>query len=186
MSDYLSSLAIELHDPAAGGHGLVVRLNSGPQRVSGHFDREDPPQMGYLANIVAIDVELLDAAVFPVGHIDGSFLVDLDRVWKAEFTRASAAPAPLLHLPALGAIFQNPGVAVTVRDEETPFRTKGDVGCPTEWATVVRLSAHSDGHELCPTRRILDDGGRGGIHGPYVASTVYANTVGNLVIALAP
>ena len=87
-------------------------------------------------------------------------------MWKPKLAGTGAGPAPLPQLFAVGAVFQNSSVAVTIRDEETPVWSKGNISCPIEGAAIVRLFAHSDGHELSAKGRILDDGGRTSVHCP--------------------
>src|SRR5580704_1890993 len=98
-----------------------------PQHSAHQFQRIDPSKVGNLAEEIAVEVELLDPAVFPVGHVDCSFLVNLDRMWQAELAGTCARLAPLLHPLAIAGVFEDSGVTVAIRDVQTPVRPKGDV-----------------------------------------------------------
>jgi len=149
---------IELDQPTAGRTwGLVERLHSSPQDAAHKLERIDPSKMGDLAEELAIQVELLNSAVFPVCDIDCSFLVDLDRMGQVELARTGAGLAPLPHSLAIGGVFQNPSVAVAIGDQEMSVGPEGDVSGSVERHAGLRLLAHRDGHELFAKRRIFDD-----------------------------
>jgi hypothetical protein len=157
MTQYLAALWIELDYPARRTWRLIEWPHAGPQRSIHQFERIDPSKMINFAEEVAIEVELLNAAIFPVSHVDYPLTVDLDCMWKVEISGGCARLAPLLHPFAFFCIFENSGITVPIGNEDASVRSKSDIGSSVEWAAVVRLLAYSDGHELFAQRRILDN-----------------------------
>src|SRR5580704_18710655 len=108
-------LAIELDHPASRARWPVEGLHTAPQHSAHQLQRIDPSKVGNLAEEISVEVELLDPAVFPIGHVDCSFLVNLDRMWQAELAGTRAGLAPLLHPLAVGGVFEDSRVPIPIR-----------------------------------------------------------------------
>lgn len=94
----------------------VERLHTAPQHSARQLERIDSSKVCDLAEELAVEVKFLNTAIFPVGHIDCSLLVDLDRMWQVDLAGTLAWLAPLLHFLAAGSVFQDSVVAVAIRD----------------------------------------------------------------------
>jgi|SRR5271155_2430489 len=77
-AQYLAALQIELDYPARRTWRLIEWPHAGSQRSIHQFERIDPSKMIKFAEEVAIEVELLNAAIFSVSHVDYPLTVDLD------------------------------------------------------------------------------------------------------------
>src|SRR5260370_31174720 len=104
---------------------------------------------------VAVEIELLNSTIFAVSHIKYLLPVDLNRVWKVKRPGGCASLAPLFHPLSLRRVFEDPGVAVAIGDEEASIRSEGDIGGSVELAPVVRLLTYTDGRELLTYPTIL-------------------------------
>src|SRR5260370_38268755 len=92
-----------------------------------------------------------------------------------ELAWTGSSVAPLAQLFAAGGVFENPGVAVAIGDEEMAIRREGDVCRPVEIAFSLRLAANGNLHQLFALRRELVYQGAPCVHGPdvFVASDAY-------------
>src|SRR5262245_7156475 len=73
-----------------------------------------------LTEKLAIEGEALDPAILAVGHIEIAVRTHRDRVHQVEFSRSGSRAAPLGDFPAVGVVFDDPRVAVSVGDEDPP------------------------------------------------------------------
>jgi hypothetical protein len=94
-------------------------------------------------------------------------------MWKVEISGGCAGLAPLFHPFAFCCVFENSGIAVPICNEDASVRSKSDIGSSVEWATVVRLLAYSDGHDLLAQREYL-------ITVEEPASTVHTSPIGSM------
>ena len=185
MPQYFASLPIEIYHPPRRTWWLTKRSHTGPQHFAYKLERRNSSKVRNFAEEVAVEIELLNSAVFPVGHQYRSLLVDLDGMWQAELPGTTAGPTPLLHPLAIESLFQDASVAVPISDEQVSVGCKGDVCGSSEPVAGFLLFAHGDGHELFAERRILDDDRRASIHCPHVTCWIDADTARYLAVSLA-
>ena len=80
----------------------------------------------------AVAVEYLNAAVFPVGHVDVALRVGGNRVQHVELSGRGAARAPALDVLAVFVEFGDARIAVAVGHVDVACGIPGDVGRPVE------------------------------------------------------
>jgi len=97
MTQYVAAPRIELQHPARRTRWSIERSHAGPQRSICQFERINPSKMINLAEEVAVKVQLFNAAIFAVSHIDYPFTVDLDCMWKVKRSGGRAVLAPLFN-----------------------------------------------------------------------------------------
>src|SRR6266571_6973313 len=92
----------------------------GDPQISGrcNLQREGLAQVGPFAEVVSIEVEALDASVFPIGDIDDILRIDSDAVRQVKLARSGSGRAPLAHALALGSVLENARIGIAVGNED--------------------------------------------------------------------
>ena len=101
------------------------------------MQRAGPVQIVPLGLVFAVAVEHLHAMVLAVGDIDPAVGIGGDVVDDVELAGIGARLAPGLQQLAVGRVFVDAGIAVTVRDVNLALRRQRGMG-----AAVERLAAH--------------------------------------------
>src|SRR5689334_25382371 len=87
--------------------------------------------MAPLIQIAAVATETLDAAIFAIGNINNSLLIDGDGMRNSELAWPVAGRTPFSELFPLVAVFNDPSVRVTIRNQNS-IMGKGYVGGTAE------------------------------------------------------
>src|SRR5690242_8480927 len=77
-------------------------------------------------------IEHLNAAIFPIRHVDVSCCIGCDAMRQIELTRPSPPIAPGLHPVAVLVILRHTRIDVSVTDESVAFRIPRHIGRLTE------------------------------------------------------
>src|SRR6266516_922769 len=125
--------------------------------------------------------EALNATIFTVGHIDDPLSIDGDGMRNPELSRTVTRRAPFPQSLACFAIFNDPGVRVTIGNEYSIVR-EGNVGGTAEGALGrCRKTTHIDLQLVLTVDRELMDHGTAGIDSPDISLVINPNAVRNLV-----
>src|SRR5262249_33659643 len=124
----LAGAAVDLHDPAIRSSRLISVLGSNPQGAPAEGHRSYPPQVRYFAQIFSRGVESLQTPILPVRHPDHALVIHRDSVWLVELSGTRTRAAPFPQALSVGGVFEDPGIAVAIGDEQMSVRGEGDVG----------------------------------------------------------
>jgi hypothetical protein len=134
-------------------------------------------QIPDLSEVLAFQVELLEATVLAVGNIEDVVLVNDDGVRNTELGGTGAMSSPLANPFARRGVFEHTGVAVAVADENAVAPGEGDVRGPVEALPIgyrrisqgdgdVGLAADLDAYQFLAVRGVFEDSGAGGVDSP--------------------
>src|ERR1041384_7376242 len=107
--------------------------------------------------ILAREVESLQARVVPIGDIDHAPIVHGDAVRLIKLPRTGSFAAPLADTLPLTGVFKHARVAVSIGDVDAAIWTEGDVGSAIAGAPSWRLLADGDLHQLFSARGEFQD-----------------------------
>src|SRR3954451_14341411 len=92
-----------------------------------------------LSQILSVQIEALQPGVIAIRHVNDSLIVYRDPVRLIELSGTRSRAAPLSDALAFGIVFEDPRVAVTVGDIDSPARSEGDVAGSVSCTTAGRL-----------------------------------------------
>ncbi len=125
---------------------------------------------------VPLKIESLNSTILSIGDVDHSVLVYGNRMRKLELARCGPAASPLPYSGAGGRILDDARIPVTVRHEDPPVRSEGDVRHAADSIiTVCRLSTDRNLHQPLSLGAVLDNEGAPRVRSPYVPIGVEPN-----------
>src|SRR5258708_5238724 len=134
-------MAVDLHEPAVGAGRFVSLLCPDPQVAVTDCYRRHHAEVRPLAEIAAVEIESLQAAVLAVRYVDDALGIHGNSVRLVELPWTGAGASPLAQPLAIGGVFQNAGIAVTIGDEKVAVGSEGNVGRAIESAFCGWLSS---------------------------------------------
>src|SRR5436305_4166509 len=179
-------MAVNLHEPAICAGGFVPLLRPDPQIAVTDCYRRHHAEVGPLAQIAAVEVESLQAAVLPVSYVYDAVGIHGDSVRLMELSWTSSGAAPLAQPLAIGGVFQDARIAVSIGDEEVAVGSEGNVGGPVEAALGGRLPTYGNLHQLLTHRCEFVHHRTGGVDCPDVSLGIDADGVRDVEHALTP
>ena len=113
-------------------------------------------------------------------------LINGNAVRLAELSWTRAGAAPLAQALAIGRVFENPRITVTIGNENVTIRRERNVRRAVECAFRGRLPTDRYFEQLLAEQSELHHQRTGRVHGPDVSLWIDANAMWNLEQAFAP